>query len=78
MTERVPVRRPVYDGIEAVRRSGLMNMFDRPAVALIAEQMDFEEAALWLREHGEEYARGIFHGLWRCWTSVLRSVPGGW
>ena len=32
----VPVSMEVFDGIEAVRRSGLTNMLDRPTVAILA------------------------------------------
>jgi hypothetical protein len=48
--------------IEAVRRSGLTNMLDRPAVAHIAEEMGFEASARWVREHRDLYAHAIFHG----------------
>jgi len=52
----------VFEGIEAVRQSGLTNMLDRPAVAEIAEAMGYEESARWLREHRDLYARAIFQG----------------
>lgn len=59
-----PVRVPqvVLDGLEAVRRSGLTNMLDRPRVAEIAEGMGFDEAAAWVRANRELYARGVFEG----------------
>jgi hypothetical protein len=60
--DRVRVPREVFEGIEAVRQSGLTNMLDRPVVAEIAEQMGFEESARWVREHRDLYARAIFHG----------------
>jgi hypothetical protein len=59
--DRVRVPREVFEGIEAVRQSGLTNMLDRPAVAEIAEAMGFEESARWVREHRDLYARAIFH-----------------
>ena len=59
---RVAVTREVYEGLEAVRRSGLTNMLDRPRVAEIAEAMGYAQAARWVREHRDLYARGIFHG----------------
>ena len=62
MTERVPVTREVFEGIEAVRRSGLTNMLDRPRVAEIAEAMGFTASAAWVREHRDLYARAIFQG----------------
>ena len=58
----VRVPREVFDGIEAVRRSGATNMLDRPMVADLAEQMGFDRAARWAREHRDLYARGIFQG----------------
>lgn len=56
------VPREVLEGLEAVRRSGLTNMLDRPRVAEIAEGMGFEEAARWVRGNRELYARGVFQG----------------
>ena len=63
MTAPVPVPLAVYEGIEAVRQSGLTNMLDRPRVAEIAEAMGFDEAATWVREHRELYAQAVFHGI---------------
>jgi len=58
----VQVPQAVYDGLEAVRRSGLTNMLDRHAVAHLAELMGHEEAARWLRENRDLYAKGVFRG----------------
>jgi len=58
----VQVTQAVFDGLEAVRLSGLTNMLDRPAVARIAEEMGHEEAARWVNAHRDLYARAIFHG----------------
>jgi len=58
----VRVRRAVLAGIEAVRQSGLTNMLDRPVVAKLAEAFGFDEAAVWIRAHREEYANGLFRG----------------
>ncbi|MCC6310972.1 MAG: DUF5049 domain-containing protein [Trueperaceae bacterium] len=60
--DRIRIPRAVFQGIEAVRLSGLTNMLDRPAVAEIAEAMGFEESARWVREHRDLYAGAIFHG----------------
>ena len=60
--DAVPVSRSVFQGIEAVRRSGLTNMLDRPVVAGIAEEMGHVEAASWIRENRDLYARAIFRG----------------
>lgn len=38
-------------------------MLDRPTVAEIAEAMGFEDAARWIRDHRDRYARAIFGGL---------------
>jgi hypothetical protein len=59
----VAVSREVFEGLEAVRLSGLTNMLDRPRVAEIAEEMGFLEAALWVREDRERYARAVFQGI---------------
>ncbi len=62
MSIRVQVPREVFEGIEAVRLSGLTNMLDRTVVAEIADGMGYEQAARWVRENRDLYARGIFHG----------------
>ncbi len=59
---RVRVPRIVLDGIEAVRRSGLTNMLDRPVVAGLAATFGHPEAAAWVDGHRAEYASGIFQG----------------
>ena len=60
----VTVPRAVYEGIAAVRDSGMFNMLDLPAVAGLARQMGFDEAADWLYDRGNHptYAQGIFRG----------------
>ena len=60
----VVVPRAVHEGIVAVRDSGMFNMLDRPAVAGLARQMGFDEAADWLYDRGNHsaYAQGIFRG----------------
>ena len=59
----VPVTRDVHDGIEAVRRSGLTNMLDRPVVAKLAGEMGYEEASRWVNLHRDLYSRLVFHGM---------------
>ena len=56
------VERNVLEGIEAVRRSELTNMFEPESVATLAEQMGFESSAEWLRSHHGLYARALTHG----------------
>ena len=59
----VPVHAAVYEGLEAVRKSGYTNMFDRPRVIELAEMMGYDEAAEWVRDHRSEYARLLFAGV---------------
>ncbi|RKZ05823.1 DUF5049 domain-containing protein [bacterium] len=59
---KVSVPKTVLDGLEAVRRSGLTNMLDRPVVARLAKEFGFPEAAKWVREHRRKYSRAIFVG----------------
>lgn len=58
----VPVPAEVFEGIEAVRRSGLTNMLDRPRVAEIAGEMGFEHASRWVLGNRDLFARAIFQG----------------
>ncbi len=58
----VPVHRAVFEGIEAVRVSGLTNMLARDAVAQLCEAMGFRESALWVLENRGLYAQAVFHG----------------
>ena len=58
----VRVPQAVLDGLEAVRQSGLTNMLDRPVVAQLAMEFGFDEAALWIEEHRDLYAQGLFRG----------------
>ena len=58
----VAVPHAVLEGLEAVRRSGLTNMFDRPRVAELAESFGFEEAASWVEANRAAFAQGIFQG----------------
>jgi len=59
---RIPVPALVWQGIDAVRLSGLTNMLDRPEVVRIARELDFTEAAGWIEAHPKEYAEGVFLG----------------
>jgi hypothetical protein len=59
---KVPVTHEVFTGVEAVRRSGLTNMLDRPRVAEIAAEMGFHESARWIRANRDLYALAIVHG----------------
>jgi len=59
---RIPVPAAVWQGIDAVRQSGLTNMLDRPEVVRIAGELGFPEAARWIETHPKEYAEGVFRG----------------
>lgn len=61
-TQQVRVTAGVFDGLEAVRRSGLTNMLDRPQVMALALRMGFIETAFWIEEFPRQYAEGIFRG----------------
>ena len=56
------VSEEVLEGLDAVRESGQTNMFDRPVVIKLAEQMGFRATANWIRDHHKEYTEGIFQG----------------
>ncbi|VBB48521.1 conserved hypothetical protein [uncultured Desulfatiglans sp.] len=58
----IPVPALVWQGIDAVRLSGLTNMLDRPEVVRIARELDLSEAAGWIEAHPKEYAEGVFRG----------------
>ncbi len=58
----IVVSAEVFEGLEAVRTSGLTNMFDRPRVIEIAEMMGYDETAEWLVSNRNLYSRGLFQG----------------
>lgn len=58
----IEVTEEVLQGIRAVRDSGLTNMLDRPQVVALLRELGYEEAAVWVSEHRDLYARGIFQG----------------
>ena len=64
MADKVKIPAEVLEGIEAVRVSGRTNMLDRPAVAAIALELGYVDAAFWLEDKANHkaYATGIFHG----------------
>ena len=59
---RIPIPALVWQGIDAVRLSGLTNMLDRPVVARLAEELGYPDAARWIEAHPKEYAEGVFRG----------------
>ena len=64
MADKVQIPAQVLEGIEAVRQSGKTNMLDRPAVAAIALELGYVDAAFWLEDKANHktYAEGIFKG----------------
>jgi len=48
--------------LEAIRQSGVTNMFDVPVVAGLAEQMGETEVAGWINNHRHDYGEIILHG----------------
>lgn len=62
MKDQVKVSSEIYSGLEAVRRSGLTNMFAYKDVAHIADSMGFTEAHDWILENPRTYSEGIFAG----------------
>lgn len=62
MRNKVSILAAVYAGLEAVHRSGLSNMLDRPRVIELAEMMGYEETAAWLRTNRRAYCERIFAG----------------
>lgn len=59
---RIPIPAQVWQGIDAVRLSGLTNMLGRPEVARLAAKLGYPDAARWIEEHPKEYAEGVFRG----------------
>ncbi len=60
--EPVPIPQHVYEVIDAIRRSGVTNMLDRPMVIEVARQMGFPDVAEWIDQNRPIYATGIFRG----------------
>jgi hypothetical protein len=52
----------VREEIEAIRSSGLTNMFDLPMVQRLAFDRNYYELVLLIEEHRDEYVRFILHG----------------
>lgn len=58
----IQVSEDVLEGIRAVHDAGDTNMFDKPRVIEILEEMGFDQAATWVSENGDLYSRGVFQG----------------
>ncbi len=64
VSDKVKIPEEVLRGIEAVRKSGRTNMLARDAVAAIALELGYVDAAFWLidKVNHTAYATGIFKG----------------
>lgn len=60
--DRPSISLEVWQGLNAVRMSGLTNMLDRPVVARLAADLGYPKAASWIEAHPREYAEGVFRG----------------
>lgn len=58
----IQVTKKVYEGLEAVRLSGVTNMLDYPAVLCCVQDWGYEETARWLKDHKRAYSQGVFSG----------------
>lgn len=58
----ITVPQEVWKGLEAVRRSGVVNMLDRSGVVHWANQLGFAETAEWILENPKTYTEGVFNG----------------
>ncbi len=61
-TDRVAVPSNVFEGIEAIRRSGKTNMPDVQVVNKLARRMGHRDVAEWIDQHPALYAAGVIHG----------------
>lgn len=59
---KVAVTREVFDGLEAVRRTGLTDMLDQPVVARIARRLGHEAAASWVEDNPNKLGAGMLYG----------------
>lgn len=59
---KVPIPTNVLKGLEAVRLSGLTNMFDVPMVIHLSCELGHPSVALWVAENKSNYGDGILRG----------------
>jgi len=62
MRKKVVVSPEVYEILDDVRRSGLVNMLDYRAVAQVCEAIGERDVAAWIVANRRDYARGILYG----------------
>jgi len=58
----VKVPQEIYDGLEQIRSSCEINMFDRSGVQAIANREEMYALVTWIEDHKDEYVDGIFSG----------------
>jgi len=68
----IKVTQKVFDGIEAVRNSGLTNMLDKYTVQRLCLDLEYYEAVVWIEDHNKEYARAISEGF-----EIIKEEPSG-
>ena len=61
--DKILVPGPVFEGLEAIRQSGAVNMFDYGSVLRMADMLNHRDAARWLRDHKREYLQGVLYGI---------------
>lgn len=61
--DKIHVSKAVYEGLEAIRRSGATNMFDYKAVVELASMLNNRDTLLWLIDHKREYLQGVLYGI---------------
>lgn len=59
---KVKVSEKVLEGLNAVRESGLTNMFNSTAVKDIASQLGYKETADWVLTNRGLYTTGVMQG----------------
>lgn len=59
---KVEVPWEVFEGLEAIRKSGQVNMLDRLGVQWVANQLGYYATFIWLDIHHKEYAEGVSRG----------------
>lgn len=59
---KIRIPKDVYTDLEAVRKSGKINMLDVPMVIELAINMGHDATALWVRENIRAYVAGLFNG----------------
>ena len=58
----VTVPDAVFEGIEAVRKSGKTNMLDYHEVMRLAYEGEFYQTVVWMEENKKAYSLGLFAG----------------